>query len=139
MLQKFSGKLSATPFRLNPHQQYSVVASQTSTSYLCSAVYYLLVYNPSRPCLTPECGFHLNQTRSLSNSYISRNQKCLPYMLGFNPAPYTPDFLRLILNVRTASTRPYNAQCIVPSCLCTLRIGRVGEMNVRCTRRDAPV
>ena len=35
---------------------------------LCSST--LLVYNPSRPCLTPECKYHLNQTRSFFYSYI---------------------------------------------------------------------
>ena len=69
-----------------------VVGSQISTSFLYSAVYYLLVYNPSRPCLTPERRFHLNQTRSLSYSYISPNQTCLPYILTFNPAPQPPKF-----------------------------------------------
>ena len=77
----------------------TVVSSQISTSYLCSAVYSLLVNNPSRPCLTPECRVHPNQTRSLSYSYISPNQTCLPHMLTFNPAPQTPDFLRSILHV----------------------------------------
>ena len=55
-----------------PHPSVSIlmnntmVASQISTNYLCSAVYSLLVYNPSRPCLTAECRFDLNQTRPLS-------------------------------------------------------------------------
>ena len=61
---------SATTFTNNT----TVVASQISPSYLCFAVYSLLVYNPSRPCVTPECGFHLNQARSLSFSHVSPNQ-----------------------------------------------------------------
>ena len=94
-LRKFFGKLSATPFQPQSSRTIPVVAGQISTSYLCSAVYSLLVYscNPSRPCLTPECRFHLNQTRSLSYSYISPSQTCLPCMSRFNPAPQTADFL----------------------------------------------
>ena len=68
-------KPSATPSHLKPHEQWlqqisTLVASQRSTRYLCSTVYYMLVYNPSRPCLIPACRFHLNQTRSLSPTRI---------------------------------------------------------------------
>ena len=78
-------KVYATPFSLNYHNSSTIrdviVASQMSTSFLYSAVYDLLVYNPSRACLSPECEFNLNRTRSLSYSYVSPNQTCLPYML----------------------------------------------------------
>ena len=64
-----------------------------------SAVYYLLVHNPSRPCLTPERRFHLSRTRSLSPTSISHNQTYLSMSTTiFNPALQTPDFLRSILH-----------------------------------------
>ena len=53
-----------------------VVSSQISTSFPCSVEFYLLVYNPSRSYLTPECEFHLNQARSLSYLYVSPNKTC---------------------------------------------------------------
>ena len=39
-------------------------------SVLCLPHILLLVRNPSRPCLTPECRFHLNQTLCLSVSLL---------------------------------------------------------------------
>ena len=66
-----------------------VVGSQISTSFLYSAVYYLLVYNPSRPCLTPECRFHLNLTR--------------PLLLVYIPYPNMPS---IYVNIKSHSTNP---------------------------------
>ena len=94
---------SATTFTNNT----TVVASQISPSYLCFAVYSLLVYNPSRPCVTPECGFHLNQARSLSFSHVSPNQN-MPSVYVKNKTKQSrstnPRFRRSILHPWYADT-----------------------------------
>ena len=87
------GKLSARPLSLKLHEQYRGCQSDINQlPILCRIFFACIRINPSRPCLTPECRFHLNQTRSLSYSYISPNQTCLPYILTFNPAPQPPKF-----------------------------------------------
>ena len=81
MLVGFLGRLELLGNFL-PHPSAStltssiVVSSQISTSFPCSVEFYLLVYNPSRSYLTPECEFHLNQARSLSYLYVSPNKTC---------------------------------------------------------------
>ena len=54
------------------HRHCQSDIDQVQVVSLCRTWYIhaLLVYNPSRPCLFPECEFNLNQTRSLSPTRI---------------------------------------------------------------------
>ena len=81
---------SASPVRLNLNEQ--VVVSNVSISFLYSAVYYLPVHIALRPSLRSECKPHLNQTRSLSYSYIYPSESCILHVLSFNPAPRNQEF-----------------------------------------------
>ena len=81
---------------LPPHPSASILTTAVSCSQPhinqvpVSAVYALRVCIPRCSSLARECEFSLNQARSLSYSYVSPNQTCLPYMFRFNPVPQPP-------------------------------------------------
>ena len=93
-------KTLCNTLQTQPSRTYRGWHSEMSTSYLCFVVYSLLAYNPSRPCLTPECKYKLNKSLCLSYSYIDEPNMPSIYFKFQSRCTnaQTPDFLNLVLH-----------------------------------------